>query len=222
MTGFGHDETVLLIDVLAKLHAAFWGSAELSSENLGWLLAPSHPAFRAGLIDVVAGSLDAFLARYTGRLPSDALDKVIEGAGRFPEILAACDGGPHTLIHFDTRADNWMFGLDGSPCLIDWQGCARMRGVHDIAYMVTGSVATEVSHRHWEELLRQYHDALVRNGIGDYTWSDCLSHYRRHVTCSTLLMLPMIGTIAIKNERGEALADAILSRAVTHMFEVGS
>lgn len=222
VAGFTLEQTQALVDSLAELHATYWGDPRLDGPEFEWLLTPSHPEFSAGLEGVVAASLDPFLARYTGRLPADALDEVTARAADFPNILAACAAGPHTLIHFDTRADNWMFGPDGAPCLSDWQTCARMRGVHDVAYLITGSVDADIQSANWQELLRRYHTALTRHGVTDYSWDDCLAQYREHVTCAMLLMLVMIGTVAIKSERGEALADAILGRAVRHALEVGN
>ncbi len=220
IVGFSLQETEQVIDHLARMHAGFWDSPELLDPQLGWLSALDQPAFVKGLAGAVAGAVEPFQARYADRLPSDAFRAALRAAEDTVEVLIACSGGPYTLVHFDPRADNWLFDDDCSPCLLDWQAVGRVRGLHDVAYVLCGSVPPDIQEQHWEALLRRYHEGLTRYGISGYPWLDCREHYRQHVAAVTLLMLPMIGLI--KSERGEQLADAIIGRCVPHAFAIGA
>jgi hypothetical protein len=54
--------------------------------------------------------------------------------------------------------------------------CARC--VIDVANCVRGQLEPEVRRTAESQLLRLYHDALVANGVQDYTFEQCLTDYR--------------------------------------------
>ena len=92
---------------------------------------------------------------------------------------ALFDSGPGTLIHKDVQADNIFFAdADGEVILIDWQMATVGRCVIDAASWIRGQLEPEVRRTVESQLLRSYHDALVANGVQDYTFEECKSDYR--------------------------------------------
>jgi hypothetical protein len=219
VVGLGLADAGVIVDRLASLHAAFWGSEELISGG-EWLCSLDDPGFSAGVVGLVASGVDAFEERYADRLPGATLAMAAAAARDFAPYLERCRSGPLTLAHFDARADNWLFDPSGEPVLLDWQTAARIRGTHDIAYMLTTSLATDLQADHWEGLLRRYHERLRHDGVNDYRWEDCLLHYRQHVAYASLLSLALLGSAEIGSERGQALADAVILRGVRHAADI--
>ena len=88
---------------------------------------------------------------------------------------------PRTLTHSDYRLTNMLFG--GPPeareiTVVDWQRVAIARGPVDVAFFAVLSLTPELR-RAWErELVEQYHDALMVEGVRDYSLEDCWRDYR--------------------------------------------
>src|SRR5205085_11930460 len=99
---------------------------------------------------------------------------------RIDELRKRIAQPPLTLIHFDARLDNLMFG-PSSVVFLDWQLVMHGRGVQDLAYFVGGGLTSEVQATEWEGLLSRYHDRLCASGVGNYSWDDCLQDYREAV-----------------------------------------
>ena len=79
-----------------------------------------------------------------------------------PQILDDLAAMPHTLVHFDFRADNLLFDRDGSVAVIDWQTISQGGGAADVGYFLSQNLSTAGPTRHTRlDLLRAYHDALV-------------------------------------------------------------
>src|SRR5262245_46154786 len=60
-----------------------------------------------------------------------------------PRRRPRCAEGPQTFVHNDFRLDNIFFRPDGQPVIIDWQLAGRCRGTQDLAYLLSGSMATD-------------------------------------------------------------------------------
>ncbi len=134
LVGLGVDDTGLVVDALAGMHARWWASPRLG--ELGWL-----PRFGETLDERLAELSNrrrAFFGRYGDAVPGDvrALTAAIgpEHAGLFAGLA-----GPATLLHVDCHADNVAF-LDGEPVLFDWQGVARGAGTVDIAHFLASAL----------------------------------------------------------------------------------
>jgi len=218
VAGLSLDDAGAVIDSLASLHASGWNSGAVAGAD--WLCSLDDPAFSAGVVALVGSGVDAFEQRYADRLPAQVSTAAACAARNFAPYLERCRSGPFTLAHFDARADNWLFDPGGEPVLIDWQTAARIRGVHDVAYVVAASLATDLQADYWQSLLRRYHEQLRRHGVGDYAWDDCCSHYRQHVAYASLLSLALLGLAEIGSERGRALADAVIIRGVRHAADI--
>ena len=99
----------------------------------------------------------------------------------FTETILSMCSSPRTLTHSDYRLTNMLFG--GPPdareiTVVDWQRVAIARGPIDVAFFAVLSLTTELR-RAWErELVEQYHDALMAEGVKGYSLEECWRDYR--------------------------------------------
>jgi hypothetical protein len=217
VVGLAHSDAERLVGVLADLHAAHWNRPIAGGEE--WLVSLRDPMFAGMLAQLVASGLAALRERYTGRVPDSILADVEAWGPRWPEVLARCAEGPQTLVHNDFRLDNMFFAADGTPVVLDWQLVGVGRGTQDVAYLLSGSMQPADLHDGWEQLLRLYHEGLVRNDVTDYAWEACVGDYRQSLLYTLAPGVAMLGAMAIAgDERG--LADALVLRTLTHAAEL--
>lgn len=207
-----------IVDALARFHVEWWEHDDLAS--LDWLPRPDAPQYVAAVPGIYAAGLEGLQSEWADRVAATGIEVALELAPKFEDVLLRTAQGPTTLIHTDTRLDNIMFAADGSGevAFIDFQLALAGRGVADIAYLVMTSVPAEISEQHWEALLRRWHQAITASGI-DYSWDDCLSHYREAALYYLSGSMSLIGTMDAGNERGAAMAEAYVTRSFAHVVD---
>lgn len=133
-----YDQAVVL---LAALHERFWGLAEdlaaypwlarplsldyaihvyAAAQALGRIVRDEHPPMLAHAPEVLA-----------------VLGQVISQAERVAQPLRAV---PHTLLHGDYRAGNWLRDADGELIVVNWHMAGIGPGVLDLVSLVAGGV----------------------------------------------------------------------------------
>lgn len=164
-----------LIDALADLHAAFWES-DPPGGDASPLVSWNDPALAAMLTQLVMSGVTALRQRYTGRVPEPVLTAIEDAAPDWAAVLRRCAEGPQTFVHNDFRLDNIFFQPDGRPVIIDWQLAGRCRGTQDLAYLLSGSMATETLRQCWDQLVQRYQARLSAAGIRGYGLGQCRFH----------------------------------------------
>lgn len=115
---------------------------------------------------------------------------------------------PQTLIHGDLRSANVMFprpqkesstdrqvakpestGSHVRPCIIDWGGLQRGKGVFDVAYLLGTGMSHPQRQIHQETVLREYHRALGEGGVdlALYSWAQLIVDYEAALFLSAVL-----------------------------------
>jgi hypothetical protein len=207
-----------LVDLLANLHATYW-QKDPPGGDAGRLVSWTDPAFGAMLTQLVTSGVGALRERYSGRVSAAVLNAVDAAAPRWGDVLTRCAEGPQTFVHNDFRLDNVFFRADGEPVIIDWQLAGRSRGTQDVAYLLSGSMTSEMLRGSWEELVGRYHRQLVERGVRDYDLAQCKFHYRQSLLYTVAPGIAMLGQMQIAgDERG--LADALVLRTLTHADEL--
>lgn len=206
-----------IIDRLAALHARFWEAPELSAD---WLVDPASGTYGRMVVHLVSSGASALADRFAGQGFDDVLATVVARAPDWGVVLEHGVSGPKTLTHNDVRLDNIFFDHDGEPIFVDWQAPARTRGTQDIANLLTQSMAPDVLSDSWEPLLLRYHGALQTAGVTDYSWEDCLLHYRQNAPYALGAAMALMGAMAIDDGRG--LGETIAIRALGHLQELDS
>ena len=204
----------LAMRALARLHAPVLGDAALAGSD--WLNRPS-PVNQA----LVAQLLPGFLERYGERVAPEheALSE------RFVERLDAWLAdrrGPQGLVHGDFRLDNLLFGEPGSPrqlTVVDWQTVGWGGAMTDAAYFLGGSLLPQERRLHERELLAEYHEALLAQGVQGLSWKTCWEEYRRH-TFAGVLMAILAPMLVERTERGDEMFMTMLARHARHVLEL--
>lgn len=130
------------VDALARWHARWWGRGdEMVEAGVG--LSIDHPIYPAVLPPV----FDEGWAKVSTALELEP--EVVELASRWTELLprmiADLNEGPNAFVHGDFRADNLLFGPDGSPAVLDFQLVGSAAAAYDLAYFVTSSLDAAVA-----------------------------------------------------------------------------
>lgn len=217
MEGLSVPDAERIMDALADMHAEFWNAPELDAD---WLAEPAQGVYAGMIVQLVTSGVETLCDRYTGRVPDGVLDGVAEAAPRWGDVLRRCAEGPKTLVHNDCRLDNLFFRGDGHPVFVDWQVLARTRGTQDVGNLLAGSMNIDDLRANWESLLRRYHDRIRSRGVDDYSWEECVCHYRQNVLYPLGAGIALLGQLDIGDARG--LGDAIVLRALTHIADLDS
>jgi hypothetical protein len=174
--------TTLAAREIAKFHATWWASPRL--EGMPWLLGHNPNEVRrfyAFLATLVRQNWEAALQKVGSALSPTVLDI----AARARDHMAwTCDQifarPPRTLLHWDYSFDNILFASPqgGAPmAVLDWQDPVLGRGPYDVSVLLSSIPAGE--RRIAEaELLPEYHELPVANGVQGYSLEDCLYDYR--------------------------------------------
>jgi aminoglycoside/choline kinase family phosphotransferase len=206
-----------LIDALARMHARFWARPLPTGSR--WAVSLTDPTFAGMLTQLLGSGVAALRELYHDRVDRGMMAALQASAPSWTEVLARCDEGPRTLVHNDCRADNIFFSGDDDPVFIDWQIPAHTRGTQDVAYLLSGSLQPELLSKNWEALVSRYHERLGEHGVTDYSWEQCLTHYRQSLLYTLTPGVAMLGAMAIAgDERG--LAESLVLRTVAHAAEL--
>jgi hypothetical protein len=219
VTGLGRTDAERLIDVLAGLHAAFW-EAGTPGGDASRLVSWTDPALGAMLTQLVTSGVAALRQRYAGRVPAQILHAIQEAAPDWAAVLRRCAEGPQTLVHNDFRLDNIFFQPDGQPVVIDWQLAGRCRGTQDLAYLLSGSMPTDVLRECWDALLRRYHARLSAAGVCGYGLEQCRFHYRQSLLYTLAPGVAMLGRMQLRGDDARGLADTLVLRTLTHASDL--
>ena len=165
--GVSPEQARAALVALAAHHARFWNCAGL--DDADFIPVINGPLNQIGGA-VYEASLPGFMAAFGDAILPELRDYVDGYAARRPEILEQLAAMPHTLVHFDFRADNLFFDDDGSIAVVDWQTISQGGGVADVGYFLSQNLSTDDRRAHEADLLRAYHDALVANGVTGYSY----------------------------------------------------
>ena len=164
------DRAALVVELLAKVHATFWGRLPARGRTgpLGWLYSASGDS---------ASLLTAPLLRTSARRLAERTDLPVHRGGfiddNYRAVASLVDRPPHTVMHGDAHPGNLYF-RDGRAGLLDWQAVRRGHPGRELAYTLVTSMTTEDRQRSERDLLGVYRRALAASGgpelDGDQLW----------------------------------------------------
>ena len=201
------------VRVLAQIHAVWWGGVKGAS--LAWI--PDMISERIAFVDqLMTDILPVFSAGFAEYLPDGGLEVYEQFAGNYLNVnRKLAERSPWTLVHQDYRVENMLFGPEGSGqvVVIDWQGIGRGPGSYDLAYLLGGSLGTQLRRRHEAELVRAYHDALTVAGVTGYTLDHLRDDYAlSHLQGGLATSLVTGGAMDLSNQRGVELIATMARR----------
>ena len=161
----------------AKLHASHWHGGFL--EGPPWLAGGLSRSIEVLPLDVLRASWNEFQRRF-GEVISPEQKQV---GKRFLEVFsrwrAGC-GSPVCLAHRDFRLENVLFGAPGAPreaAVVDWQLVTVAPPAIDVAFFIGSSLDEDLRSMGEASLLKSYHEALVDQGVDDYSFAAFRRHY---------------------------------------------
>jgi hypothetical protein len=203
---------------LAAHHARFWDGANL--EQADFIPVINGPLNQSGSA-IYDASLPGFMAAFADSIKPELADFVAGYSAARPQILDDLAAMPHTLVHFDFRADNLFFESDGSVVVIDWQAISQGGGVADVGYFISQNMSTEDRREHEQDLLHAYHDTLVANGVTDYDFGTLVSDYAVGISCGWIIPVLAVGSLDFTSERAIALWTAVIERTQNALLDHG-
>ena len=156
-----HGQLADALDVLASVHAAFWGDESISGDEVFRPIVTTTP----GLYQTVGRKrcLALATARWGEWLTTDHLALVSDSLDRFPADVARLNQSI-TLIHGDPRSDNILYCSDGRVVLIDWALVGYANPAFDVGYLLSSSLLPEEMHLR-PALVEGYAAALAAHDI---------------------------------------------------------
>lgn len=206
----------LALAELVKLQASRWDDPSL--KDYPWLADLSRSA---GVFSLFPKSLPGFKETF-----GPALDKALIGLAErvTPRAVDYLQGwrGPFAIQHGDYRLDNMLFGVspEHSPLVVvDWQTVRLGPPLLDAAFYLGGSLSPQQRRDNEQELIREYHDALLAAGVRDFSWQACWEGYRLHALYGFLMA---VGTSMLvqQNERGLAMYKSSAERHGAHVLDL--
>ncbi len=171
------DQAGLIVELLAELHATFWGRLPRDGRGpLGWLYTPS-----GDVTSLLTGSLmHTSIKRLAERASS--VDVPVDAgafiADNYRAVAALIDTPPHTVMHGDAHPGN-MYFHGGKAGLLDWQAVRRGHPSRELAYTLITSLTPEDRRASQRELLDDYRRALVAAGGPELDRDDLWLRFRQ-------------------------------------------
>ena len=179
----------LAIDALAHVHARYWEAPALGN-TIG---RHNTEESLTSMVKGVASHLPSFFKEFGDSLSTD-VHKVYGRvfASSLKPWLRLTDPRGLTIVHGDAHSWNFLFPRSGSgpAYLIDWQLWHVDVGARDLAFLMALHWYRKLRRELESSLIKRYHEALLAQGISNYSLDDLWLDYRRGVVRN--LTIPII------------------------------
>jgi hypothetical protein len=212
IAGFSLEQCRSAIGLLADFHAASWEHDRLARYRD--VFPPMRDNFLVSILPQMIGLSWAFYLSVARVQPSSGTRALME---RFVDLLdPVLDklSRPLTLIHGDTRGDNWFFDGRHEARVLDFQLVTQAAGMVDVAYLASQSLSLETRRAADEEIVRHYMRCLCANGIEGYDFDTAWRQYRLATYLMIFMPLVAINAWERTNERGRDLCLVLMERAL--------
>jgi hypothetical protein len=211
-----------MIDLLAAVHARFYGDRELAT-RYRWLA--SYPRW------FTIGADKMSLQYYTQRafdvashhIPEKVLVRRHAVWPAAMSALAIHESGPQGLLHSDVHIGNWYRTAAGRMGLCDWQCLSRGHWSRDFAYAVTAAL-TPNDRRKWERgLLARYLELFSERTATRPDFDESFLHYRQQIVHALLMWtITLCHSPLLPNMQSEEAALTMIERIATAMADLDS
>jgi hypothetical protein len=209
-----------MMDLLATLHARFYGEREFAVQNR-WLA--RYPRW------FTVGAEKMSLEHYTQKA-FDAASHVIpvkllaRRAAIWPaavRALAVHEGEGQGLIHSDVHIGNWYRTTEGKMGLCDWQCLSRGHWSRDVAYAITAALTPD-DRRKWErDLLARYLERFGSLTGAKLDFNESFGHYREQMVHALLMWtITLRHSPLLPNMQPEETTLTMIERIATAMADL--
>jgi hypothetical protein len=210
IAGCGEEEARLAVTALAGLHGPSWCDP-VWLDFPGIAFARPDEASAKGLGDVARMSADITLDKLGDRMSTVDRETFTTAMGLVtPWLLAEQDR--FALLHGDYRLDNMLFYPEATGVtVVDWQTLGVGLPARDLAYFTATSLKPELRSAIEEDLVDEYHRALLSYGVTGYDRETCWRDYRLGMP-QALLISALGFAFATATDRGDDMVLTMLSR----------
>lgn len=185
----------------ALLHSAFWNDHELLTQP--WLYVPegAQGFYTTDLIERAWHHVKRHYAAWLTPEITMVYEKYVRNHAYWnrPRDLPKC------FSHNDFRPDNMLFGGPGERvAVVDWQTGSFLGTGMDVAYFLGGIFDRQTRKTHERALLAEYHEALLRHGVQDYSFEHLLRDYA-HYSFAVIAVAFAATLIVKRTERGDQM-----------------
>jgi len=168
-----------MLDALARLHAYWWGHAQLG-QGIGEL--PTPKALRASFVRLEK-AFPQYVAFLGDRLSAERRRIYETALASYPELLVRrfAQRETLTLAHHDAHAGNFLLPRQAAEqpvYIIDWQQWGVDAGLCDVAYLIGLFWYPERRARMERAAVKGYHERLQAYGVAGFDWQTCWDDYR--------------------------------------------
>jgi len=182
---------------------------------------PGDEAAAKGLGDVSVMAADITIDKLGARMSAEDRETLAAAMGLVTPWLLA-EPARFALMHGDYRLDNMLFDPDRTRItVVDWQTMGVGLPARDLAYFTATSLAPEIRAEIEQDLVRQYHEALLGYGVTGYDAETCWRDYRLGVLQAPLLS-GLGFAFAASTERGDEMMLAMFHRGCRAIRELGT
>jgi hypothetical protein len=201
------DQASLIVELLARLHATFWGRVP------GWLYAASADS---------AALLTGPLLKTSARRIAERTDIPVRN-GRFIDenyraVARLIDEPPHTVMHGDAHPGNVYF-RNGAAGLLDWQAVRRGHPGRELAYTLVTGMTTADRQAAEHDMLDHYRQALAAAGGPELDRDELWDRYR---TGALYAYVAALITAGMGGMQAEGIAMEGLRRSVAALDDLGT
>lgn len=220
LAGCGEQEARLAVAALAGLHGPSWCDP-VWLDFPGIAFARPDEAGAKGLGEVAKMSLDITLAKLGDRMSAADRETFTATMGLVtPWLLAEYDR--FALLHGDYRLDNMLFDPDRSRVsVVDWQTLGVGLPARDLAYFTATSLDSQLRSAIENDLVDDYHRALLEHGVSGYERKTCWRDYRLGVP-QALLISALGFAFAAATDRGDDMVLTMLARGCQAVRDLGT
>jgi ecdysteroid kinase len=123
------------------------------------------------------------------------------------------------LVHGDYRLDNMLFGTAGADralTVVDWQTVSWGPALTDLSYFLGTALQAQDRRRHYDALLRAYHQAL--GPAAPISLADVAEGVRRQSFFGVMMAI-VSSMLVARTERGDRMFMTMLQRHCDHVLD---
>lgn len=214
-------EAGLLIDLLAPMHARYWGRTE--DPDLAFAPRIDGPMQLEGFTQGCAAGWDPCAARFGYVIAPEILAQRDRFIAAMPELSRRMARPVQTLVHGDLRLDNLMFGTHAGqrPAVaIDWI-VTFSAGIHDLAYLLSQNLTIAERRVHERALVGRYQQRLSALGVEGYSAEQAWADYLTAVLYMFSYGVLIAGALDASNARAARMMEQLMSRASAAVMDHG-
>jgi len=178
------------IDCLAEIHAFWWDHPKLKelSKHSYVLYTFKENSFTEEVIfkwfNTQKRTLSRFLEFLGDGISNNRKELIKSVFSLYPQVAYERIKKENiTIIHSDSHILNFFYPKDitnqkSKAKLFDWQTWGIGVGCQDLAYMIGLFFYPDYRHLMEIDLIKRYHNELLKLGIKDYSWDDCWYDYK--------------------------------------------